>query len=247
MKVGTFIKTPAPHVAEILGLSGLDFAVIDAEHGPFDRLAADMMMIGGKASGLPLFVRVAALDATSILWALDIGSAGLIIPHVDSADDAHVAVALARFQGGTRGFSNSGRFGNYGVRTMPEAIEHGDRAQIFCQIESSAAVVAADAIAAVPGVAGLVIGRADLALSLGEQSPNAPTVLEGTRHALAAATAAGKLGVIVVGHARELPQFVTMGAKMAIIGSDQSFLRHGADAAKEAAEAAWVEQEQEPQ
>lgn len=238
MKVGTFIKTPAPHVAEILAIAGLDFAIIDAEHGPFDRTAADLMMVGGRAGGLPLFVRVPAIAPTPILWALDIGAAGLIVPHVDSADDARRAVAMARFDGGERGFSNSGRFGDYGRRTMPEAIEHGDKAQVFCQIESGAAVDAASAIASVNGVAGLVIGRADLALSLGERRADATAVLEATARALTAAAQAGKSGVIVVGSASELPPFVAMGATMAIVGSDQSFLRAGAVAAGDQARTA---------
>ena len=75
MRIGTFIKTPAPHIVEILGLTGLDFGVIDAEHGPFDRTSADLLMMAGRASGLPLLVRVPNADASTFLWALDIGAA----------------------------------------------------------------------------------------------------------------------------------------------------------------------------
>jgi len=58
LRVGTFVKTPSPQVIEILGLAGLDFAVVDAEHAPFDVTALDMMMLASHASGLPLMTRI---------------------------------------------------------------------------------------------------------------------------------------------------------------------------------------------
>ena len=58
LRVGTFVKTPSPQVIEILGLSGLDFSVVDAEHAPFDVSALDMMMLASHASGLPLLTRI---------------------------------------------------------------------------------------------------------------------------------------------------------------------------------------------
>ncbi len=76
---------------------------------------------------------------------------------------------------------------------MKEALRIGDEAQVICQIESEDAVKDAEAIAAVPGVAGLFVGRADLALSMGLDSPREPRVLEATRHVLAVAKKAGKL------------------------------------------------------
>jgi hypothetical protein len=58
MQVGTFVKTLSPHVVEILGLTGLDFAAIDAEHAPFDRAALDLMMLASRAAQLPIHVRI---------------------------------------------------------------------------------------------------------------------------------------------------------------------------------------------
>ena len=235
MQVGTFIKTPAPHVAELLGLAGFDFAVVDAEHGPFERASADLMMIGGRAAGLPLMTRVPDMAPSTLLWALDIGSAALIVPHVDTAAEAAELVRGARFRGGARGFSNSARYAGYGGLALAEASQAGDRTALFCQIESGAAVAEAAAIAATPGVAGLVVGRADLALSLSETRLDAAPVMEATRRTVAAAREAGREAVVVVGGVFDLPVFLEMGATMAVVGSDQSLLKVAArEAASEA-------------
>lgn len=231
MQVGTFIKTPCPHNAELLGMAGFDFAVVDAEHGPFDRTAADLMMIGGRAAGLPLFVRTADRTATHVLWALDIGAAGIVVPHIDGVAQARELVASARFSGGQRGFSNSPRFGRYGATSIVEAMELGDRATILAQIESAQAVAEAEAIIAVDGLDGIVVGRADLALSMGLTDPGAASVMDATRHVLALARGQGKAAVVVVGRAAEAAVFKPMGATHVVVGSDQSFLRAAATAA----------------
>jgi 2-keto-3-deoxy-L-rhamnonate aldolase RhmA len=227
MRVGTFVKTPAPHIVEVLGLTGLDFCVLDAEHGPFDRASCDPMMIAGRACGLPIMIRIPDMAAPTVLWALDIGAHGLVVPHVDTAAQAAELVARARFNGGIRGLSNSARFAGYGTSSLVEAMALGDEAKLFCQIESAEAVDNAAAIANTAGVAGLVIGRADLALSIGETRMDAPAVLEGTRLSIAAARAAGKEAIIVSSTA-EFPAFAAMGATMVIVSSDQGFLRTSA-------------------
>ena len=78
-QVGTFIKTSSPHVVEVLGTTALDFAVLDAEHAPLDRAALDLMMLAGRAAGLPLLVRIPDRQPSTILSVLDIGAAGLLV------------------------------------------------------------------------------------------------------------------------------------------------------------------------
>ena len=99
------------------------------------------------------------------------------------------------------------------------------------QIESAQAVANVDAIAAVDGVAALVIGRADLALSMGLTDMDHPDVLEGTRRSIAAARSAGKGAVVVVGAASAARDFIDMGATQIVVASDQAFLRTAAQQA----------------
>jgi len=228
--VGTFVKTPAPQVVEILAGAGLDFAVLDAEHAPWDRAALDIAILAGRASGLPLFVRVLDRRASTLLAVLDLGPVGVLVPHVDSARDALDTVAHARYVGGDRGYSSSPRSAGYGAWGMKEAVRLGDQAIVICQIESRQAVDEADAIAAVPGVGGLFVGRADLALSLGLDSVQDPRVEQATEHVIRAAAAAGKVIGVAVGSTAERQRFAALGARWIVQSSDQSLLRQAAQA-----------------
>jgi 2-keto-3-deoxy-L-rhamnonate aldolase RhmA len=114
-QIGTFVKTGAPQIIEILGGAGLHFAVIDAEHAPFDRATLDVMVIAARSVNLPLFVRIPDMNTATIQSALDLGASGLLVPHVDSADEARTLVARTRFIDGERGFSSSPRFAGYGA------------------------------------------------------------------------------------------------------------------------------------
>ncbi|HEY3813472.1 MAG TPA: aldolase/citrate lyase family protein [Caulobacteraceae bacterium] len=236
--IGTFIKTAAPEVVEILGLTGLDFLAVDAEHAPFGRRELDLMMLAARAVGLPMYVRIPDDRPTTILQTLDVGASGLIVPHVDSAAQAVAVVRSAKFADGDRGFSNAARFGRYGTTTIDQAVELGDQAQIICQIESPQAVAAADAIAATPGVSGLLVGRADLALSMGLRKLDADEVAQGARTAISAARKHGKLAGIVAGDVSELPAWLAAGADFFIIAHDQGILRKAAAAVATSARAA---------
>lgn len=230
-RIGTFVKTNSVHVIEILGTSPLDFAVVDAEHAPFDRADIDLLVLAGRAAGLAVMVRVPDIAPATLLSVLDAGAAGLLVPHVDSARQARELVSLTRCRRGTRGFSSSTRAAGYGTLPMAQAVAAADGSFIMAQIESAAAVEAAEDIAAVEGIDGLFVGRADLALSMGELDSRSPTVLAATRRALDAARRAGKIAGMAVGTAAERQSFAPMGANWFIVGSDQSLLRQGAQLA----------------
>lgn len=235
ISIGTFIKTNAPQLVEIVGTCELDFAIVDAEHAPFDRTSLDLMLLAGRAANLPLFVRIPDALPPTILQALDMGAAGLVVPHVDTAQEAATIVRRARFHDGERGFSNSARFGRYGGTTIMEAVALGDSAQIICQIESEQGVANAEAIAATPGVDGLLVGRADLALSMGLRSLDAEQVFSSARSALAAARRHGKIAAIAVGQTTEISAWAEAGATMFVVGSEQSLMRGAAKAVAEQA------------
>lgn len=234
VEIGTFIKSDSPHVVEILGTTALDFAVVDAEHAPLGRASIDLMMLAGRAVQFPLFVRLPDKSGANILNALDTGAAGLLVPHVDTAQDAQQIVRHARFRGGERGFSPSGRWANYGTMPFGELFAAGDAASIVCQIESPEALANCDAIAATPGVGGLFVGRGDLSVSMGLRG-NDPEVTEATMTIIAAARAAGKVAGLFIQSAAEIPVFAAAGATWFVCGSDQALLRRAAVALAEAA------------
>ena len=229
-QVGTFIKTASPHVVEVLGTSSLDFGVLDAEHAPLDRAALDLMMLAGRAAGLPLLVRIPDRSASTILSVLDMGAAGLLVPHVDSVADAEAVVRHAKYRGGQRGFSGSPRFAGYGTLGMKQALTAGDQALVICQIESPQAVACAAQIAALPGVDGLFIGRADLALAMGFEDSKHPDVAAAADQSIAAALAAGKLAGVFTASVAERDAYAAKGVNWFVFGSDQSMMRQAADA-----------------
>ncbi len=229
-QVGTFIKTASPHVVEVLGTSSLDFGVLDAEHAPLDRAALDVMMLAGRAAGLPLLVRIPDKSASTILSVLDMGAAGLLVPHVDSVADAEAVLSHAKYRGGQRGFSGSPRFAGYGTLGMKQALTAGDQALVICQIESPQAVACAAQIAALPGVDGLFIGRADLALAMGFEDSKHPDVAAAADQSIAAALAAGKLAGVFTASVAERDAYAAKGVNWFVFGSDQSLMRQAADA-----------------
>jgi 2-keto-3-deoxy-L-rhamnonate aldolase RhmA len=227
-QIGTFIKTGAPQIVEILGGAGLHFAVIDAEHAPFDRGTLDVMIIAARSVSLPLFVRIPDMGVSAIQNALDLGASGLLVPHVDSVEQAQTLVARTRFIGGERGFSSSPRFAGYGAMGMTKAVAAGNGVTLMCQIESREGRASAQGIANVDGVSGLFVGRADLALSFGLTDARAPEVIDATIEVLDIARRAGKTPGVALSDVSECGEFAEMGASWFVIGSDQSLLRKGA-------------------
>ena len=226
--VGSFVKTPAPHVVEIAGLSGLDFIVLDAEHGPFEGREIDVAVLASRAAGIDVLVRLPVGAPAPIQQALDLGAAGILVPHVDTAAEAESIVAAARFRGGRRGFSNSPRFADYGGVAMKDLLVGAIAdAAVIVQIESAAAVDAVGEIADVAGIDALFVGRADLAVAYGlddAQSPHVDSV------AATIASAATRAGVRLGSFFPDAASFATKSAAdfgMVILGSDQSILRNG--------------------
>lgn len=224
----TFIKTDSPQIVEVLALCGLDYVILDAEHAPFDRNCMDRMIMAARGSGLPMLVRIADHRDATISSVLDLGAAGIVVPHVDSAADAANVVAAARFAGGRRGWSGSARFGGYGTSSLQETLADGDSTLVVCQIESGAAIEALDEIAAVGGIAGLFVGRADLALSLGSPSFQDPAVMAGVVRSVEAADAHNLPVLLTVENEADVTEFMRLGVRSFVFGSDQSLLRRAA-------------------
>ena len=113
---GTWVKTPHPHVVEVLSLTSLDCLVLDAEHAPFDRAALDLCILAARASGKTVLVRPRSASHEQILNALDCGADGVILPHIRSAAEAAEAVKACTYTSGGRGYAGSTRAALIGLR-----------------------------------------------------------------------------------------------------------------------------------
>lgn len=229
--IGTFVKTPAPHVVEILGAARFDFVVIDAEHAPFDRAAIDAALLAARAVGIAAIVRPALASSEYLLAALDDGAAGVLAPHIDSVDAARRLVGACRYSGG-RGFSNSPRAGDYGERAIWDHVDASDATtSVIAMIEDKAAVDAIEDIVAVEGIDALFVGRADLAVSTGDRETAAAYVAEATGRVIAAARGAGKPVMLFVADVEEARRFQAQGVSAFILSSDQGLMKSAARAA----------------
>ena len=224
--VGCFIKTPHATVIEVLGATDLDFLVLDGEHSPFDKASINMCMLAAKAVGIPLLIRVPDDDPAFILNVLDCGAAGVVVPHVVSAEQAERLAKSMRYVPGGRGIAGTTRAGGYGATPLPEHRANADaEVALICQIEDREGVENAEAIAAVDGVDALFAGRADLTVSYGLTDFNDAGIAEKCGEVLGAR---GATTGLYVAPGEDMAAWREKGASLFISGSDHSFLFAGA-------------------
>ena len=229
---GTWVKTPHPHVVEVLALSPLDLLVLDAEHAPFDRASLDLCIMAARGAGKPVLVRPASASHEHILNALDCGADGVIVPHVRSAAEARDVVRACHYGPAgdtpTRGFAGSTRAAAYTTLGMAKHRTAAKGVIVIAQIEDADALNDIDAIAATPGLDALFIGRADLTISMGADTPDAPEVVAAVDRICAAGKAAGRTVGMFLGRVGDVPEWRAKGASLFVLQSDQEFVLAGA-------------------
>jgi 2-keto-3-deoxy-L-rhamnonate aldolase RhmA len=225
--IGTFIKTPAYQIVEILALSDLDFLVADAEHAPIDLRDLDAMALAARCGEMPLGIRPRKSTIDYISPAMDLGCSFVLAPHVKTRADALDVVGSVRFSGRRRGFSPSTRAANYG-NMAPAAYKQitEDDTVVMVQIEDGEALENIDSISAVPGVDVLFVGPADLGESLG-CGPNDDSVKEAIHKVAEAAQRAGKAAGLFVPRSEGIASWLDAGVSVFVCGSDQSLLQVG--------------------
>jgi 2-keto-3-deoxy-L-rhamnonate aldolase RhmA len=227
--LGTFVKTPHPSVVEVLAQTGLDCLCLDAEHAPFDRADLDRGLMAARAGAMPALVRVASGQPHEILSALDLGAAGVLVPHVRSAAEAKAAVRACHYGAGGRGYAGGTRASGYVSPPIGDRLKVA-RAEtsIVLQIEDVEALDQLDAIAAVPDIDAIFIGRIDLTVALGETDPKAPRVMTAVSDIIAACRAAGRTVGLFTPDLSELDTWRGQGASLFLLGADHGFIRAGA-------------------
>jgi 2-keto-3-deoxy-L-rhamnonate aldolase RhmA len=161
------LAIPDPGVAAILGWSGFDYVVIDAEHAPFTLASMRSCVDALAASPAASVIRVAANDPVHLKQALDAGADGVQVPTVRTAQEAAAAVRGSRYSPeGARGVG-LGHAARYGANSAEYLAGANARVAVLVMIEDAGGVEHAAQIAAVEGVDGVVIGPFDLSADLG--------------------------------------------------------------------------------
>jgi len=190
--IGSFVFLSSPEMVEIMALAGMDYIIIDTEHSPKDWSTLEHMIRAANLHGLPALIRVSDNNEKLILQCLEIGADGLVIPFVQSGADVRVTRdAMYYPPHGNRGTCTLTRNTGYGARRA-DFLEHCqaqfERLVLFAQVEDVEGVDNIEQILAEePGVDAILVGRADLASSLGSPGDvQAPAVLEATDRLLEA-------------------------------------------------------------
>lgn len=227
--LGTFVKTPSIHVVEVLALAPLDVVCLDQEHAPFGPSELDACVAVARALGLPALVRVPGAAPEHIGRALDLGATGVLVPHVDTPEQARAAVAAARFSpDGTRGYAGSHRASRYATRSIATNLaDAAAEVTVVVQIESPAAVAAVDDIASVRGVDALFVGPVDLTVSMGATSTEDPAVVAAVARVVDAGRRAGVPVGAFAASPHDMRDLNARGVALVLAGSDHAAILDG--------------------
>src|SRR5499427_8381993 len=167
-KLGIFLNSHSPTIAEQLSHSGYDWLLVDSQHGPmgYERLSA--MVSGISNGGAKSLVRVGGYsDRPGIQQSLDIGADGVLVPYINTVEEARQAVSCARYPtAGTRSVYFPQRSMNK-AGLLGYAGGANDNVIVALQVETASCIENIDEIAAVPGVDILFLGQNDLCMSMG--------------------------------------------------------------------------------
>jgi 4-hydroxy-2-oxoheptanedioate aldolase len=231
LQIGLWSQLTSSIAAEALGRAGFDWMVIDTEHAPNELPNVLAQLQALAPTGTAPVVRVAWNDLVLAKRALDIGAQNLLVPFVETEDDARRAVAHTRYPPhGIRGVSNNHRANQFG-RIGDYLQTAADQICVLVQIESRDGMDNLAEIASVDGVDGIFVGPSDLAASLGHLGNWAhPDVQAAISTIHERATAAGKPTGILTPVEAEVRQYIQMGFTFVAVGSDMALLVRNAEA-----------------
>ena len=207
-------------------VAGYDYVGFDIQHGYLDDADVSLLLRGLEHVPIATAVRLPTTDAAPIGRVLDAGADAIIIAMVESAEQAAAAVGATRYAPtGVRSFGP--------LRTSLgfDPAAHEQRASVYAMIETARGLAALDDICAVPGLTGVYVGPADLAISLGHAPLDAlttPAVLDAVARIQAAASGAGLVPAIHANAGKPGKAMAEMGFRMITLASESHALRRGA-------------------
>jgi len=228
---GTWLGLGSETVTEIIGQAGFDWLLLDQEHGlggPVDLLSQLQALSNSAAAPI---VRVPINEPVHFKFALDAGAAGIMVPWVNSPEEAKRTVLAGRYPPrGIRGLSSSVRASRYGCDFKRYFAEANDQVTTIVQVETAEAVDRIDEIAAVDGVDVLFIGPGDLSLSLGvPYQLEHERFLAACRKIVAACRAHHKAAGILLKTPEQIDRALADGFTFLAVGTDGGLLNAALD------------------
>jgi 4-hydroxy-2-oxoheptanedioate aldolase len=228
-QIGFWLSLASPYSTEICASAGFDWLLIDGEHGPLDlnTMLMQLQVIAAYPKTQAV-VRVSDHSVSRIKQVLDMGAQTVLVPMVDTAEQAQALVAAMRYpqddgNGGVRGMAGAraSRWGQYADYYKAA----NQQVCLLVQAETAQALDNLDAIAHTPGVDGVFIGPADLSASMGHVgNPAHPDVQAAIERAISQIVAAGKAPGILTTDTAQAQRYLDMGALFVAVGLDAHVL-----------------------
>jgi 4-hydroxy-2-oxoheptanedioate aldolase len=226
--LGTFFEMGGGSAVECLGISGLDFLVIDTEHGPFDVESSMDFIRAAELKGITPFVRVKDFARSSILKMLDIGAKALIIPCVNTVDEVKKIVEYGKYYPvGERGFFY-GRAASYGYDESASDVNRyfqtcNRETMLIPQCETTGCLENIEEIVNIEGVDGIFIGPYDLSIAMGKPAQfKDPEFTDAVEQILKACRGAGKPAFIFSANSKTARKYLDDGFNGVALSTDVS-------------------------
>lgn len=211
--LGTWCDLPSPAVVNVLARAKLDFVIIDMEHGPMDYKIAQEMVMAAECENVEALIRVPRLDESDILRALDTGASGIVVPHIEEAEDRKKVIAYSKFPPvGKRGFNPFVRCGGYRKVNQEYFVEQNKRIILCLILEGISALKNLETIIDDPEIDLIYIGTYDLSVALGLSGDvDHPNILKELGKAVAKIRKAKKSAGCMIHNISDLKKFKDLG------------------------------------
>ena len=226
---GTWLNLGSAMTAEMAGVAGFDWVLLDHEHGPGSDTTISHQLQAVAATPAAGIVRIAANDPARIKRTLDAGALGVMVPYVSTAEEAQAAVTAMRYPPrGIRGVARLTRATGFGADFDDYFAHAHERIVTIPQIETAEGVKNAAAMAAIDGIDVLFVGPMDLSTNFGLVGQfEHPRCIDAFKQVSAAARNAGKAAGILILNPAHVPICRELGYSFVALGSDGSSANAG--------------------
>ena len=226
VQIGLWLAMAGPYSAELCANAGFDWLLLDGEHSPLDLRTALAQMQAIAPYPSHVVVRPPVGDPVLIKQLLDIGAPTLLVPMVETAEQARLLVSATRYppngiRGVGAGIARAARWGY-----VPDYLRRADdQVCLLLQVETKRGLANLDEILAVPDVDGIFLGAADLSASLGHLgNPTHVEVMSAMADAIARIRAAGKAAGVLTTTQTQAEHFLALGCQFVAVGVDTLIL-----------------------
>lgn len=223
---GVLVFTGSPMVVEMAAAAGADFVIVDMEHSALDLDRAAHLIRAADAAGITPFVRVPEVDAALVKKLMNLGAAGIVLPHANRKNCAALIKAMQYAPEGERGACQIVRAAGYKRGGWDAYAQHANREMMaIALIEEQSSIADFEALAAMPGLDAFFVGPTDLSISLGVPGAtfDDPKMSAALNAVVATARRHGKYAMTLIGNKLDVDygrRIAKRGVQIIVLGTD---------------------------